>query len=116
MQSHQAVSALSALAHEARLAVFRLLVQAGPEGLSAGAIAERLALAPSGLSFHLKELTAAGLLIRQPDGRQVRYSAGYTGMNDLVAYLAANCCQGGACALDAPTTCPVNTDEGPDTY
>lgn len=101
MQPHQAVSALSALAHEARLAVFRLLVQAGPEGLPAGAIAEQLALAPSGLTFHLKELTAAGLLMRHPDGRQVRYSAAYATMNELMVYLAANCCQGETCALDS---------------
>ncbi|QCB46785.1 metalloregulator ArsR/SmtB family transcription factor [Hydrogenophaga sp. PAMC20947] len=109
MHSHQAVSALSALAHEARLAVFRLLVQAGPAGLPAGAIADQLALAPSGLSFHLKELTAAGLLIRQPDGRQVRYSAGYAVMNDLMAYLASHCCQGDACALVSRTACPTDT-------
>lgn len=111
MKSNQVVFALSALAHEARLAVFRLLVQAGPDGLPAGAIAEQLALAPSGLSFHLKELTAAGLLIRQPDGRQVRYSAGYTTMNDLIAYLALNCCQGEVCALDTSCAGPGVTPE-----
>lgn len=111
MQSQHAISALSALAHEARLAVFRLLVQAGPGGLPAGTIAEQLALAPSGLSFHLKELTAAGLLVRQPDGRQVRYSAGYTTMNDLIAYLVANCCQGETCALGASTSHPTRTPE-----
>lgn len=110
MQSQHVVSALNALAHEARLAVFRLLVQVGPDGLPAGAIAEQLALAPSGLSFHLKELTAVGLLTRQPDGRQVRYSAGYTAMNELIAYLAANCCQGEACALDTHPAGPAPTD------
>ena len=105
MQAHEAITALSALAHEARLAIFKLLVQAGPQGLAAGAIAERLSLAPSGLSFHLKELTAAGLLVRQPDGRNVVYRAGYGAMNELIAYLAENCCEGGACELEVGAAC-----------
>lgn len=105
MQAHEAIAAFSALAHEARLAIFKLLVQAGPEGLAAGVIAERLSLAPSALSFHLKELTAADLLIRQPDGRNVVYRAGYPAMNALIAYLADNCCEGEACALAVGPAC-----------
>ena len=100
METASASNALAALGHETRLAIFRLLVQAGPGGLPAGTIAEQLALAPSGLSFHLKELTAAGLLVRQPDGRNVVYRAGYGAMNELIAYLAENCCEGGACELE----------------
>jgi ArsR family transcriptional regulator, arsenate/arsenite/antimonite-responsive transcriptional repressor len=105
MQATEAISALSALAHEARLAIFKLLVQAGPEGLAAGAIAERLALAPSALTFHLKELTAAGLLIRQPEGRTVVYRAGYAAMNTLIEYLADNCCEGESCSLSFAPAC-----------
>jgi ArsR family transcriptional regulator, arsenate/arsenite/antimonite-responsive transcriptional repressor len=105
MQASQAITALGALAHTARLAIFRLLVQTGPQGLPAGAIADQLTMAPSALSFHLKELTAAGLLTRQPDGRQVVYRAGYAAMNELIAYLADNCCEGQACELGAPSAC-----------
>lgn len=105
MEASQAVTAFSALAHEARLAIFKLLVQAGAQGLAAGAIAEQLALAPSALSFHLKELTAAGLLTRQPDGRNVVYRAGFTTMNALIAYLAHNCCEGEACELEPGNAC-----------
>lgn len=105
MEAPQAITAFSALAHEARLAIFKLLVQAGPQGLAAGAIAEQLALAPSALSFHLKELTAAGLLTRQPDGRNVVYRAAFTTMNALIAYLADNCCEGDACALGVGPAC-----------
>lgn len=109
MQAHEAITALSALAHEARLAIFKLLVQAGPQGLAAGAIAEHLALAPSALSFHLKELTTAGLLTRQPDGRNVVYRAAFTTMNALIVYLTDNCCEGQACELDAGTACAPAT-------
>ena len=105
MEAPQAITALSALAHEARLAIFKLLVQAGPEGLPAGAIAEQLALAPSALSFHLKELTIAGLLTRQPDGRNVVYRAGFTTMNALIGYLTLNCCEGEDCALNMGAVC-----------
>jgi DNA-binding transcriptional ArsR family regulator len=103
MDAQQTVLALGALAHEARLAVFRLLVEAGPEGLPAGTIAEQLALSPSGLSFHLKELTHAGLLTPRPDGRHIHYSANFSAMNGLIAYLTANCCAGAGCELDAGT-------------
>ena len=106
MDSPQTVRALSALAHEARLAVFKLLVQAGPDGMPAGMVAERLAIAPSALSFHLKELTHAGLLMQRPDGRKIHYSANFDAMNALIAYLTENCCNGAACELDgAPAEC-----------
>ena len=101
MDSPQTVRALSALAHEARLAVFKLLVQAGPDGMPAGMVAERLAIAPSALSFHLKELTHAGLLMQRPYGRKIHYSANFGAMNALIAYLTENCCNGAACELDS---------------
>lgn len=97
-----AVRALAALAHDARLAVFKLLVQAGPDGLPAGALAEQLAVAPSALSFHLKELTHAGLLTQRPDGRKLMYSANFSTMNQLIAHLTDNCCQGAPCAVVTP--------------
>lgn len=96
------VRALAALAHDARLAVFKLLVQAGPEGLAAGVLAERLGLSPSALSFHLKELTHAGLLVQCPDGRKILYQAHFTAMNGLIAHLTENCCQGEPCAVQLP--------------
>jgi ArsR family transcriptional regulator, arsenate/arsenite/antimonite-responsive transcriptional repressor len=106
MDALQTVRALSALAHEARLAVFKLLVEAGPEGLPAGVIAEMLVIAPSALSFHLKELTFASLLVQRPEGRKIHYSANFGAMNDLIGYLTQNCCSGGVCELDArPTEC-----------
>lgn len=101
MDAPKTVRALSALAHEARLAIFKLLVQAGPGGLSAGVIAARLAIAPSALSFHLKELTYAGLLVQRPEGRKIHYSAGFRLMNELIAYLTENCCGGSSCELDS---------------
>ena len=85
---------LSALAQESRLAIFRLLVQAGPEGLAAGAIGEKLGLPPATLSFHLAGLTRAGLAQSRQEGRFVIYSADYAAMNALVGFLTENCCQG----------------------
>jgi ArsR family transcriptional regulator, arsenate/arsenite/antimonite-responsive transcriptional repressor len=100
MDAPNTVLALSALAHEARLAVFKLLVQAGPQGLAAGVIATRLEMAPSALSFHLKELTHAGLLAQRPDGRKIHYSANFVAMTELIAYLTENCCEGAPCTLN----------------
>lgn len=97
MQLKNAVVALAALAQEARLNTFRLLVQAGPDGLAASKIAERLLLAPSTLSFHLKELVNAGLIEARQDGRFIIYSANFDAMNTLVAYLTENCCGGKVC-------------------
>ncbi len=93
----EAVAALSALAHETRLAVFRLLVEAGPEGLAAGVIAERLDLAPATLSFHLAHLSRTGLAVSRQEGRFVIYSANFESTNALVAFLTENCCGGRSC-------------------
>ena len=100
-----AVRALSALAQETRLALFRLLVEAGPAGMPAGAIAERLDVAAPTLSFHLKELAHAGLIRAAPQGRYVVYRADFDAMNALLGYLTENCCQGAACLANTPTSC-----------
>jgi ArsR family transcriptional regulator, arsenate/arsenite/antimonite-responsive transcriptional repressor len=92
MDEHRAVSALGALAQETRLALYRLLVAEGPEGLPAGIIAERLGVAPSSLSFHLQQLLHAGLVTQRRAGRQLIYAAEYGTMTALLAYLTENCC------------------------
>jgi len=97
MKTPRAVKALAALAQDTRLAIYRLLVQQGPEGLSAGTIAERLDLPAATLSFHLKELANAGMVESRQDGRFVFYSANYDQMNGLLGYLTENCCQGRNC-------------------
>ena len=97
MNATVAVQSLSALANASRLAVFRLLVVAGPEGVAAGALAERLDVAPSALSFHLKDLIHAGLIAARREGRYVFYSAQFTTMNRLMSYLTENCCGGMPC-------------------
>lgn len=104
MDSHRAVQALAALAHETRLAVFRLLVEAGPTGLPAGAIAERLGLPASSLTFHVQHLHRAGLLTQRRLSRQVIYATDFAGMHDLLGFLTENCCGGGQVA--APLCCP----------
>jgi DNA-binding transcriptional ArsR family regulator len=101
MELYEAVEALSALAQESRLSIYRLLVEAGPEGLSAGRIGEGLKLPPATLSFHLSHLTRAGLTQSRQDGRFVFYSANFQNMNVLVGYLTENCCAGRACAPTA---------------
>ena len=98
MESTQAVQALSALAQDTRLGIYRLLVQAGPEGMAAGAIGEKLDLAPATLSFHLAGLTRAGLARSRQEGRFVIYSADFQAMNALVGFLSENCCGGRECA------------------
>jgi DNA-binding transcriptional ArsR family regulator len=97
MEKQNAIAALAALAHETRLDVFRLLVQAGPEGLAAGAVAEALDVPPATLSFHLKELRNAGLVVAERDGRSIRYAPDFASMSALVGYLGENCCAGGSC-------------------
>ena len=94
----KAVDALAALAQETRLGVYRLLVEAGPEGLPAGRIGEDMKLPPATLSFHLAHLTRAGLARSRQDGRFVFYSADFASMNALVGYLTENCCGGQSCA------------------
>jgi len=97
METNQAVTALAALAQETRLAIFRLLVEAGPSGVAAGEIGASLKVAPATLSFHLKELANAGLAASRQDGRYVFYSASYPQMNALVAFLTDNCCARDGC-------------------
>ncbi|QCP54823.1 winged helix-turn-helix transcriptional regulator [Trinickia violacea] len=92
MDSKSAVTALAALAQESRLAAFRLLVTAGPAGMSAGAIAEALGLPSPSLSFHLKELSHAGLIEGRSQGRHIMYSANYANMQALMDFLMENCC------------------------
>jgi ArsR family transcriptional regulator, arsenate/arsenite/antimonite-responsive transcriptional repressor len=101
INAQQVIEALGALAHEHRLALFRLLVQAGAEGMPAGAIAEALALPNSSLSFHLAHLTRSGLIQQKRQSRSLIYTADYASMNELVGYLMENCCGGTACAPDA---------------
>ena len=96
METSKVLTALVALAQETRLAVFRLLVEHAPEGLPAGKVAESLRLAPASLSFHLKELSRAGLIAPRQDGRFVWYSADLDAMNGLVGYLTKNCCRSSA--------------------
>jgi DNA-binding transcriptional ArsR family regulator len=98
MKSNAAVDALGALANPHRLAVFRLLVQAGPEGRAAGAIAEALKLPASSLSFHLAHLTRARLIIQRRESRSLIYSTDFEAMNRLVDFLTENCCGGASCA------------------
>jgi ArsR family transcriptional regulator, arsenate/arsenite/antimonite-responsive transcriptional repressor len=96
MDQKHAIAALGALAQETRLALFRLLVTCGPQGLPAGVIAERLGVVPSSLSFHLQQLVHAGLITQRRLSRQLIYSADYSTMNELMAYLTENCCAGAA--------------------
>lgn len=94
MKSPEAVRSLAALAHDTRLAIFRALVQAGAAGLSAGHLAEALGAPASTLSFHLKELSAAGLVKARPEGRFIYYMADYGAMSELVSFLTEKCCHG----------------------
>jgi ArsR family transcriptional regulator len=98
MESNEAVEALGALAQDSRLQVYRLLVQAGPEGMSASALAERLEITANTLSFHLKTLSRAGLVKFRQEGRFVHYSTNYEQMNALLAFLTESCCGGRSCA------------------
>jgi DNA-binding transcriptional ArsR family regulator len=99
MKAKDVIEALGALAHEHRLAVYRLLVERGPEGLPAGRIGTRLKLVPSSLTFHLQALQRAGLVNQRRESRQLIYSADFDAMNDVMSYLTENCCAGsGECA------------------
>ncbi|GBG13615.1 ArsR family transcriptional regulator [Novimethylophilus kurashikiensis] len=106
MEINIAVKALAALAQESRLAVYRLLVEAGPEGIPAGKIGEALGIAPSSLSFHLKELAHAGLVTSRQESRFVIYSANFAQMNALLSFMTENCCGGAPCGPDCSTACP----------
>jgi len=103
METQHIIAALAALAQESRLAAFRLLVQTGPEGLAASRIAEQLDISPSSLSFHLKELSHAGLISARQDGRFIIYSANFDTMNGVLSFLTENCCGGAPCAVN--TSC-----------
>ena len=112
MKSPEAVAALAALAHEHRLAVYRMLVEAGPEGLPAGVIAEKLGVPPSSMTFHLQALQRASLINQQRMSRQLIYSADFSAMNELVGYLTENCCaqsgSAGTCGIEcAPQSRPA---------
>ena len=109
MKVQNAIEALGALAQEHRLALFRLLVQAGDEGMSAGAIAEALGVPNSSLSFHLAQLKNAGLILQERQHRSLIYRANYPAMNALVGYLMENCCAGADCG--SATACETPAHE-----
>jgi DNA-binding transcriptional ArsR family regulator len=110
MESTSVIAALAALAQEHRLAVFRLLVQAGPQGMPASRIAESVGIPPSSLSFHLKELTHSQLVTQTKAGRSLIYAANFATMNQLLAFLTENCCGGQVCSPSTQPCCP--TTEG----
>jgi len=105
MDEFQSVAALAALAQVQRLRAFRALVVAGPAGVTPSMIAEQLGVAPSALSFHLKELAHAGLVTSEPRGRNLIYRANFETMNSLLGYLTEHCCQGAACEVSTPGDC-----------
>ncbi len=108
METLNAAELLAALGHETRLAIFRLLVEAGPDGINASAIGEKLGLAPATASFHLAHLSRVGLITGERESRFIHYSANYSTMDDLLAFLTSNCCQGNACL---PKTACCDTTE-----
>ena len=105
MEDKEVLRALAALAHELRLRVFRMLVVAGPQGLTPGAIAEQLGVPNATLSFHLKELMHGGLVTQERDGRSLIYRAEYDRMNAVLGFLTENCCQGQACLEPSADAC-----------
>jgi DNA-binding transcriptional ArsR family regulator len=105
MEEIDVVKALAALAQPVRLKVFRALVVMGPAGMTPGAIAERLQVPATTLSFHLKELMFAALVSQERDGRNLIYRASFERMNELLGYLTANCCEGAACAVTTEACC-----------
>jgi DNA-binding transcriptional ArsR family regulator len=112
MNAKETVQALGALAHDHRLAIYRLLVVKGPEGLSAGAIAERIGMVPSSQTFHVQSLQRAGLITQRRVSRQLFYAADFGTMHELVEYLTENCCGGGESC--APACKPAATTRVPD--
>lgn len=113
METKAAVDILAALAQESRLNIFRLLVAAGPDGLTPGAIAEQLEMANATLSFHLKELSRASLVGVRQDGRFLYYSANYATMEVLQGFLTDNCCQGKPCGIKPATASKAKTTRKP---
>jgi DNA-binding transcriptional ArsR family regulator len=113
MENKDAVVALAALAQESRLAAYRLLVQAGPSGLAASKIADALGMPPSSLSFHLKELAHANLVVPRQEGRFVIYAAQFDTMSALLGFLTQNCCGGNPCApIDGVACAPATSQRG----
>ena len=110
METKDVVAALAALAQDSRLAIFRTLVQAGPAGLAAGKISELTAIPPSSLSFHLKELSHAGLAVARQDGRFVIYTAQFDAMNALLGFLTENCCGGNPCSPVCAPACATEKE------
>jgi len=104
MEEGQVIKALAALAQPVRLQVFRALVVTGKTGLTPGTISDALGIPPNTLSFHLKELTNAGLVTQERASRNIVYRAAYERMNELLGYLTDNCCAGAACAVDSPSS------------
>lgn len=102
MELTTASDRLAALGHETRLAIFRMLVQAGEKGINAGVIGARLALAPATLSFHLAHLARVGLISSRQEGRFIFYAADYAAMNELLGFLTINCCEGASCEVTTP--------------
>jgi ArsR family transcriptional regulator, arsenate/arsenite/antimonite-responsive transcriptional repressor len=110
METKAAVTALAALAQDSRLAIFRVLVQAGPAGLAAGRISELTGIAPSSLSFHLKELSHADMVDSQQAGRFVIYTANFATMNALLGFLTDNCCGGNPCSPVCSPACSTEKE------
>ena len=106
LDENAAIKALAALAQTQRLRAFRALVVAGPAGLTPGAMAEQLGVAPSALSFHLKELASSGLVSSEARGRNLIYRADFAHMTALLGYMTEHCCQGAECAVTADADCP----------
>ena len=102
MENKTAVITLSALAQESRLTIYRTLVQAGPDGMAAGKISETTGIPPSSLSFHLKEMSYAGIVNSRQESRYIYYSANFKVMNELLAFLTENCCVGVPSGVDTP--------------
>jgi ArsR family transcriptional regulator, arsenate/arsenite/antimonite-responsive transcriptional repressor len=102
MENKTAVTTLSALAQESRLTIFRTLVQAGSDGMAAGKISETTGIPPSSLSFHLKEMSYAGLVNSRQESRYIIYSANFKVMNELLGFLTENCCAGIPCDMETP--------------
>lgn len=113
MEEQNVVKALAALAQPVRLRVFRALVVAGPGGLTPGDLTDRLEVSATSLSFHLKELTHAGLITQERDGRRLIYRAEFKQMNGLLAYLSENCCEGRPCQLAAAPAPAPALDQNP---
>lgn len=105
MNEIHVVRSLAALAQDVRLRIFRSLVVAGKDGLTPGDLGEKLGIAPTSLSFHLKELTHSGLVSQERQGRNLIYRASFDAMNELLAYLTENCCQGEVCLAPESTSC-----------